>query len=220
MIKVLIADDHKIFLDGLEAVLENEPDIKVVSRCLNGRFAVASIQALMNTGRESLDIVVLDINMPLLDGIEVTRFIKANYPELKVLMLTMFRKIEFIKQLKNEGIDGYMLKESGIEEFVIAIRRLHQGKTYYSPNVMDTILDHFAQEEETEEAILTDREKEVIVQIGLGRQAKQISEVLNIAQTTVDTHRRNILSKLNLSNSLELVRYAIFNGYIEKPDDN
>lgn len=219
MIHVLIADDHKIFLDGLESGLKTEPDINVVATCLNGNYAISAIGSIMNSADRTIDVAVLDINMPDQDGIEVTKYIKANFPSIKVLMLTMYKKAEFIKKLMQAGVDGYMLKESGIDEFITAVRNLYQGKSFFSQAVVNMVMSDLGRLEQREEAIITDREKEIITQIGLGHTTPEISKILKIAPNTVDTHRRNILSKLNLRNSYQLVRYAIFNGYVPNPKD-
>lgn len=218
-INILLADDHKIFLEGLELALQQEEDIQVLGACLNGNYAIARIRSIMKSGTEKLDVAVLDINMPELDGIGVTRMVKAEYPDIKVLMLTMFNTVGFVRQLRQESVDGYLLKESSVQELVSAIHAVYNGKTYYSQSVMEKVMDAMGQPAKKEESVLTEREKEVIQQIGLGRQTPEIARVLNIAPNTVDTHRRNILNKLNLRNSLELVRYAIYNGFVDAPQN-
>ena len=213
MIKVLIADDHLIFLDGLKSLLENEEEIEVVVVAENGKQALEKIAALDETQRP--EIAVLDVRMPEMDGIEATKFIQKDYPEMKVLILTMYNKPEFIQELKESGASGYILKNKGKEELVDAIYTLHGGDTYYGQEVAKTFLDSLAKKSTSQKVKLTKREVEVLKCIAGGMTTPEIAEKLFISHPTVETHRRNLLSKLNLRNSLELVKYAHQNEYAE-----
>lgn len=216
MINVLLVDDHRIFLDGLELVLEGEKEINLIGCVLNGRQAMSVIRANF----PDIDVVVLDINMPEMNGIEVAKIVKTEYPEIKIVALTMHNREEYIRQLRKVGIDGYILKEMGKEELVDAIRKVNSGNEYYGNSVMMTIMESLGNDKKLEESRLTKREIEVVKLIGVANSGPEIAKKLSISINTVEAHRRNILTKLGLKNSLELVRYSIQNGLVDKPESN
>lgn len=208
MIKVILADDHPIFLDGMKVYLEKYNHIQIVGEANNGEEVLTLLEM------QPVDIVVLDIGMPKLDGIETTKFIGKKYPNTKVLIVSMHGKKEFIIKLMKYGAAGYILKNKTKEELLTAINNIAVGKTHYSLEIINQAvsLDFHSDEEEV---FLTDREIEILKKITEGHSSKKIAELLYITETTVSTHKRNIQKKLKLPNTAQLVRYAIRNGYIK-----
>lgn len=210
MTRIVIADDHRMFIDGLKALLKNEKDINVVGEALNG------IGVLDILSKEQVDIVLLDINMPEMDGIETIKAIHKNFPQVKTIILTMDNKHEFIVGLAAEGASGYILKNTGRTELLEAIQIVQQGGTFYSQSVSETIMNHLknGHEQKPESIHLTDRETEIIKLIAEEFSTKEIAEKLFISDNTVETHRKNIMAKLNTKNVAGLVKYAIQNKLI------
>ncbi len=211
MIKIIVADDHQMFIDGIKALLKNEKDIKVTGEALNGHEVLALLK------KEPADIVLLDVNMPGMDGIETTKPIREKYADVKILMLTMHNKHEFIFGLANAGASGYILKNTGRKELLEAIHTVHAGKTYFSKEVTETILQNITKkptEQKLEAAQLTEREKDVLKLIAQEFTTQEIADQLFISTNTVETHRKNLLSKLNAKNIAGLVKFAIQTGLI------
>ncbi|MEO1519011.1 MAG: response regulator transcription factor [Bacteroidota bacterium] len=209
MIKVLLADDHQMFLDGLRAVLDHDASIEIVGEALDGTQVLDKLEEV----HQELDIVVLDVRMPKMDGVEATKEIIRLYPAVKVLILSMHNRKHYILQLMEIGISGYVLKNRSKEDLVQAIHSIHDGKPYYSLDVLSMISTRDP-EEKGPISPLTEREIEVLCKIAEAKTTRQISEELHISEATVNTHRRNLLLKLNKSNDKHLVRYAIKMGYI------
>ncbi len=212
MIRVLIADDHQMFIDGLKALLASEPDISTGGQALNGNEVIKYLK------NNVVDVILMDINMPELDGIETTKIVTKNYKYVKVLMLTMHKGMEYINQIINTGASGYILKNTGKRELIEAIKTVASGNPYYSKEVTETIIGSFKTVKEPElkkdEIQLTSREREILKLIAQEFTTPEISEALNISQHTTDTHRRNLLSKLNARNTAGLVLYAVNNNII------
>jgi DNA-binding NarL/FixJ family response regulator len=209
MIKVLIADDHQIVVDGLVALLKAQDNIEIVATANNGKEAIAYIS------QNPVDIAVLDINMPEMNGEETTAFIAASFPDTKVLILSMYDSDEYIGGLRDAGCSGYILKDKGQEELVKAILRIYDGEYYFGDKVLQRLIDIKRNPKKTITAIpvtLTSREKDVLKLIARGLTASQIAKELCIEETTVNTHSRNMRSKLGLKNVNGLVRHAIENG--------
>lgn len=210
MIKVLIADDHQIVLDGLVSLLVNEKSIKVVDTALNG------IDALEILKNNVIDIAILDIEMPQKTGIQVAEVIQTTYPETKTLILTMHNERSYIKRLIEIGASGYVLKNRGKEDLVEAIVDIYNGKSFYGREVTEQLIYGIKEEaskSSLEPVTLTKREKEVLSLIGDGLSTPQIAEKLFIAHSTVETHRRNLLDKTGVPTSKSLIKWAIKNGY-------
>lgn len=207
MIKVLLADDHQLFIDGMKALLERAPEIEVVAEASDGQQVLEQLESIQ------VDVIILDIEMPNLDGVAATEFIRKKYPKTKVLIVTMYNKKEFIVNLMKYGASGYILKNRTKEELLQAIHTVYRGGSHYTLEVLDTATS--IDESFPEEGKLTEREEEVLCKIAEGLTSKEMAALLFISETTVNTHRRNILSKLNLPNATSLVRYAIKNGYVE-----
>lgn len=207
MIRVLLADDHQLFLDGLKSLLEKDDEIEVIGEALDGHEVLEILE------QNPIDVAILDIEMPNLNGVKTTELIRQKYPKTKVLVLTMYNKKDFIVNLMKYGASGYILKNKTKEELLNAIHNVHGGKTHYGLEILNTATS--IDENHYEEGILTEREEQVLVKIAEGYKSREISELLFISEATVNTHRRNILAKLNLPNVAHLVRYAIKHGYVE-----
>lgn len=211
-INVLLADDHQIILDGLQALIDNIEDIHVVAQVNNGQQVINFLRQHKN----EVDIVVLDIEMPQADGVQVAQTIKKQYPDIKILILSMYDTEGFVTQMIQIGVSGYILKERGSDELELAIRKIHRGEEYFSQSVTKILVDSIRAGNSVsnpKKLKLTKREIEVLRLIGQGRTTPKIAEVLFIAPSTVDTHRRNLIDKLGVANSRELIRYAVENGY-------
>lgn len=203
MIKVLIADDHRLFIDGLKAMLEGTPEIEVVGEAMNGQEVLAFCT------RQDLDIVIMDISMPGMDGIDATKQLVKSHPQIKILCLSMHNDRNFISDMLKNGAHGYILKNTGKEELLEALHSLQSGETYLGEEVRKTLLNSFMKQDKlppTEK--LSDREKEVLECIAGGLTTQEIAEQLFISKNTVETHRKNLLYKLQAKNTAELVNNA------------
>ena len=210
-IEVVLVDDHTIVRQGLRAALDQEPDIKIVAEAADGRTAADTVL------EHRPDVVVMDVNMPGLNGIDATRMIKESLPRTRVLGLSVFAHQRYVMDLLKAGASGYMLKTAPMEELVLAIRTLAQGRTYLSAEISDIVVDA-AQYDEADSkdgrlrARLTPREREVVQLVAEGHTNRSVAEILFVSEKTVEAHRRKIMRKLNLNNSAELVKYAIREG--------
>lgn len=208
-IKVVLADDHQIVIDGLKSLLKEEDKIQVVGEALNGEEVLRIIKEV------AVDVVVLDIEMPKLSGVEVTKTIKKDFPNIKILILSMYNNERFVQSLIELNVDGYILKNKGKEELVLAIKCIAEGEEYFGREVNKTYRASQKRKSKVEQKIrLTKREKEVLKYIAEGYTTPMISEALFIADSTVETHRRNLIEKTNVPNSKALIRYAIDNGLV------
>lgn len=206
--RILLADDHAVILDGLKAMLEGEDDLEIVEAVQSGSEVLRKLEY-----HPRPDLLILDINMPDLDGIEVTLAVKKQYPEVRILILSMHSRTEFIKRLVDAGAEGYILKNSGRAELLKAIRQIAKGETYYSNEI---IKKGFNEQFQLVEAVeLSKREKDIMREIANGMATLEISEKLNISHHTVDSHRKNILTKLGARNTADITRYAIQMGIVK-----
>ena len=202
-IKILLADDHKIVIDGLRLILSSKEHFEVVGDVANGQ------EVLDFLDHNDVSIVVLDINMPVMDGITCAKRIKANHKDVKVIILTMYAQKSFIQEIIQIGIDGCLLKNNTGKELADAIERVHSGRSYY-----DQIQSFSSNEEKIKKHRLSERELDIIRCLADGLSSSQIAEKLFISMHTVKTHRKNILKKLDLHNSSELIQYSLNNGII------
>lgn len=209
-IKVLLADDHKMFLDGMRLYLEGNEDIEIVGEASNGNQVIEQLENVQG----AIDIVVLDIDMPELDGLDTCKYICKKYPKTKVLILSMYDNKEFIIKLIKYGASGYILKNKTKEELLTAIKNVIDGRAHYGLEIMKHAIAVSATDK-NEEIKLTDREVDVLKQVAEGASSKEAAENLGISETTVNTHRRNIMAKLELPSATHLVRYAIKHGYVK-----
>ncbi|WP_428772359.1 response regulator [Vibrio sp.] len=209
-ISVLIVDDHQVVLEGFMARLSLEPEIEVVGTASNGSEAISEVERL------NPDVVLMDVSMPVMNGIEATQLIKEANPAAKVLMLTMHDNREYIMQVMQAGAVGYMLKEISAEKMVQAIKTVNLGSTYFCESVTQTL---FTQADIPVKSSLTTnplsrREEAILKFVAQGHSSKKIASLLNISYRTVETHRQNIKHKLKLNNTAELAKYALEKGLI------
>lgn len=214
--RIIIADDHVILRDGIKRIIEESPGLKVVGEASDG----LELLGLLN--RITADLVILDISMPNLRGIEATREIKKIHSPIKILILTMHKKKEYIYSALAAGADGYLLKESTGDELFNAIETIRGGETYVSKGVSGELTADLVQFSrgigKPRLDPLTTREREVLKLIAEGKSSKEIAHMLFISIYTVNNHRANIIKKLNLKKTADLVRYAIHEGYISSEE--
>lgn len=213
-IKILIADDHTIVRQGMRKLLEGYSDIEIVGESQDGDETVEAAERL------APEIVIMDISMPGLSGLEATRQIRKKYPAVKILILTMHAEKEYIFQILQSGASGYLLKGSPVEELVTAIRAVDRGESYLSPPVSKSIIEHYITRSgiKTQTVVrsqpLTTREREVLRLIAEGHTSKSIATRLSLSSKTIETHRSHIMQKLNIHNAAGLIRYAIQKGWV------
>jgi DNA-binding NarL/FixJ family response regulator len=210
-IKVLLADDHQIIVDGLKSLLKNTDDIIVAGEANNGREALRLLEIL------KVDIILMDIDMPVMNGIDALKEIKRVSSGVKVIILSMHQEAGMIKSLMAIGADGYILKSTSQDELIGAIRKVAGGQSYFSPEVTLSLLNNpqnnLSSTKQPME-MLTDREEEILKLIAEGFSNKEIGTKLFISHRTVDTHRTNLMKKLNANNIAGLISYAIKNGLV------
>ena len=213
-IKILVVDDHAIVREGVRMILAKESDLEVVGEAGDGQ------QALELTERVRPDVVIMDISMPGMGGIEATQTVRARHPEVQVLALTMHEDESYVFQLLRAGAAGYVLKRAAAQDLVQAVRAAAKGEAFLYPSVARKVVEDYLRRVETGEERerydgLTTREKEILTLIAQGLSNQQIAEKLFISIKTVQTHRAHILEKLGLHDRTELVRHAIRKGLIE-----
>jgi len=212
MIKVVLADDHQIVRHGLRSLLSTEPDIEVVGEADNGRAVIRLVQEL------SPQVVIMDISMPDLNGIEATRQILSDFSGVKVIALSMHSDSLFVLNMFKAGASGYLLKDCALEELVKAVRTVMNRKIYLSPSISDIVVKDFvigwSPEDSSSSAysILTAREREVLQLMAEGKTTNQIAESLCISVKTVEAHRKQLMTKLDIHSVAELTKYAIRQG--------
>ncbi|MHB0756795.1 response regulator [Polaribacter sp. M15] len=207
MIRVVMAEDHQMLVDGVQSFYEYDTEINIIGTVNNGDELVKLVAS------KQPKLVITDIRMPIMDGIEATRIIKKKWSHVYVLAMTMFDQPDAIKQMVNAGATGYILKNSGMKMLSKAIVTVANGDTFFDPNVAFNFMNDYIDEHVTigknDKVILSQRENEILGLIANGKSSKEISEILFIAKTTVDTHRKNMIRKLDFSSGNELVKYAI-----------
>lgn len=210
-INLLIADDHTMFLQGIVSLLEQESEINIVGKAVNG------IEALEIIKTKKPDLVILDISMPEMDGIELSKILKKDFPEVKILVVSTHSNIKIISRLIRIGVNGYLLKNAEKSELLTAIRTIASGENYYSEETEEKYLANHLKIEKQVSVLteLSSREKEILVLIAHEYNTAEIAEKTFISLNTVNTHRRNLLSKLNAKNTAGLVKYAVENGLVD-----
>jgi len=209
-IKILLADDHKITRQGLRSLLEKDDDMEVVAEAEEGRTAVQLARELLP------DVVIMDVSMPDLNGMQATRQIVSESENVKIIALSMHSDTLFVSEMLKNGASGYLLKDCAFEELRRAIRTVVAGKTYLSPSisalVVEGYLQRLAKSDSSGLEMLTEREREVLQLLAEGKSTKEIALKLHISVKTVETHRRQIMNKLNIYTVAELTKYAIRKG--------
>ena len=215
-IKVHIADDHKILIEGIIAVINTESDIEIEGYSLTGKEVIDWSED------HSADILILDINMPIYDGIEVLKFFKIKKINLKVIILSSYDDVKLVQEMINLGASGFLSKDSAGQHIVEAIRTVHAGEQYFSNTVKNNLLKLYTgknvklgqRPQSTIVNSLTDRETEVLKLISQEYSSPEIAQILNISQSTVDTYRKSLLKKTNVKNAVGLAMYAVKNKII------
>ncbi|MEN8263747.1 MAG: response regulator transcription factor [Nitrospirota bacterium] len=212
-IKVFLADDHKMFRDGLKAQLDNVEGMVVVGEASDGREAVRMLEELKP------DVAVLDVAMPMLNGIEATRNVLKTLPDLKIVMLSMLADQIYVVEALKAGANGYLLKEESFNQLIEAIKIVLSGKVFLSKSIEEVMMEDLVRlirngDMEKHSDPLTDREREVLQLIAEGKTSREIADILHVSVSTIDTHRKKIMDKLSIHNTAGLVKYAIKNKII------
>jgi DNA-binding NarL/FixJ family response regulator len=208
-IRILLADDHSMVRQGFRRILEAQQDIEIVGEASDGREAVALVEQLKP------DVVVMDVAMPGLNGIEATRRISEVSPRTRVLALSMHKDGVYVREILRAGARGYLLKDAFDADLIAAVRAVARGEGYIAPAVADSVLADYRQQVSDPIDLLTSREREVLQLIAEGKTNKEIAAHLNLSVYTVDAHRGRIMEKLNLHSTGELVRFALRKGLID-----
>ena len=212
MINVMIVDDHQMLIDGIKAMLAEEAGIGIVADAYNG------LEALEKLEQHVVDLVLLDINMPVMDGVETCRQIKKLHPSVRILALTMYNEGSIVTQMLQSGAHGFILKNTGRTNLIEAITEVYEGRTYFDQQVKEALMKSMMPDRKAGVAFipkLTRREKDILRLIVLENSAQEIAAKLFISPNTVETHRRHLLEKLNVKNSAGLVRVALENKLVE-----
>ena len=212
-IKVFLADDHKMFRDGLKAQLDNVEEMVVVGEASDGREAVKMLEELKP------DVAVIDVAMPMLNGIEATRNVLKSLPDLKIVMLSMLADQMYVVEALKAGASGYLLKEESFNQLLEAIKIVLSGKVFLSKSIEEVMMEDLVRQirsgdMEKNTDPLTDREREVLQLIAEGHTSREIADILHVSVSTVDTHRKKIMDKLSIHNTSGLVKYALKNKII------
>jgi len=208
-IRILLADDHAVVRQGFKMILSAQPDMEIVGEAGNGREAVEQAEQLRP------DVIVMDVAMPELNGIEATRRLLASTPHARVIALSMHKDSVYVREILRAGARGYLLKDSGAGDLVSAVRAVASGESYLSPAVSNAVLDDYRKHVTDPIDLLSSREREVLQMLAEGKTNKEIATILNLSVYTVDAHRGRIMEKLNLHSINELVRFAVRNGLID-----
>lgn len=210
-IRILLVDDHRLILDGIQGLLKEMAGMECVGTCANGVEALAAVEHL------AMDVVLMDIDMPVLDGIAALERIKRDKPQLKVIMLSMHDEPAMVQRVLEMGADGYLVKNCGRSELMLAIRNVHAGQRHFASALVEGLLERRQERAVQSELIrdLSEREVEVLAALAEGLGNKEIGDRLFISPRTVDTHRTNLMKKLDIHNVAGLVRVAMKAGLVQ-----
>lgn len=204
----MIADDHQMFIDGLTAILKEVTDFNIVDTALNG------VEAKTKLENHAVDVLIMDITMPEMDGLKLHTYVKTHFPSVKTLVVTSHSDYHIIHSLSQENVDGFLLKNTDKQELLQAIYTLKEGGTFYSQMVKERVMESiFKSKPSPTDPALSKREKEILRLISKGLTAQEIAEQSFISLNTVNTHKKNLFVKLRVKNVAGLVRYALENGY-------
>ncbi|MBL1232104.1 MAG: DNA-binding response regulator [Flavobacteriales bacterium] len=208
-INILLVDDHTLIREGLKLILKKNKNFKIIGEASNGVEAIRYI----DKNAEKIHVVMLDITMPELDGFEVAKIIKQNHPEIKILALTMHSEESYITKMIDVGVHGYVLKDSNLEDLSTAIKTILEGKPYYSSDVsaimINSLMNKDKKKDNSELDNLTDREVQIINLITEGMKSSEIADQLRLSTRTIEVHRRNLMKKLDVKNTAELVSFVL-----------
>ena len=209
-IKIMVVDEHKILREGLATMIAKQPDMEIVGEATDGR------EALDLVDQKTPDLILMDVSMPNLNGIEATRKIKSKKPEIEIIALSLHSDRRFVLGMIGAGASGYLIKQCTFDELVLAINTVMEGKKYLSPEISNILVDEYVRKDSQEEAIidskLTPREREILQLLAEGKNTKEIASNLSISVKTVETHRRHIKRKLKADSVAELTKIAIKEG--------
>lgn len=208
-LKILVADDHRMFMDGIKLLLESNPRYQVVCMCANGKEALSFVKD------NPVDVALLDVNMPEMDGAETTKALKQMQPTIKIIIVTMHQELGIIRKMLRAGADSYLLKETSAQELYSAIDKIFSGENYVSPLISSAVMQALKTNVNEDFTKLTLRETEVLKLISNGSTTAEIATHIGLSVNTIETHRRNMLSKLGLKNTAQLVRYSVERGLLE-----
>jgi DNA-binding NarL/FixJ family response regulator len=212
MIRIMIVDDHQIMRDGLKQMLAEEPGFFIAGEAINGREAVDSVAEIRP------DVILMDVGMPVMDGVEATARIHAMMPDIKILALTLLNQGSFVQHILRTGAKGYLLKDTGKEELIHAIREVHADRRYLGQQATDILLGNILRQQSATRSFLptiTRREKEVLKLITQGMSDMHMATQLGVSPSTIESHRKNLRSKLGARNSAEIVRIAMERGLVD-----
>lgn len=211
-IRILLADDHVLIRHGIKNIIKANSALQVVGEASCGEELMAFLLT------SEVDLIILDISMPGIGGMETIGMVKSKYPWIKILMLTMFKNKQYFYNAISAGADGYLMKDDSDNELLVAIKKVLSGKSYISPfmaeDFADDVISLYRNEKRSPFQELTRREKEILQLVVKGLTSKQMAEHLHLSQRTVDHHRSNLLRKFNRKNSVEMVNYAVRNGFV------
>jgi DNA-binding NarL/FixJ family response regulator len=212
MIRILIADDHQLLIDGIKSTLSDVEDISIVSEAGNGYQVLEKL----DSGLE-VDVILMDINMPKLDGLECTKQVSKKYPDIKIIALSQYDEKRFVKRMVKNGASGYLLKDSGKDQLEKAVRAVYSGEKYFCERLSIRLVQQELKEENNSSLFpkLTQRELEVLNLICKELSSQEISEKLFISFHTVESHRANLMHKAGVKNTAGLVRWAVENDFVE-----
>ena len=214
-LKIVLAEDHTILREGLRALLSADPSFEIIGEAQNGREAVRCVERL------EPDLLLMDLSMPRMSGMDAIREIKNRYPDIKIIALTVHKTEEYLLTTLKAGADGYVLKDATHEELVMAIKNVMSGKSYLSPGVSEKVIEGYLEGRESNRSLspwetLSQREREVLKLIAEGFKNKEIAEDLCISLKTVEKHRANLMKKLDLHNAAALTVYAVQKGLVNR----
>jgi DNA-binding NarL/FixJ family response regulator len=213
--RVMIVEDHNLLREGLRSMISAVPDFEVVAEARDGKEALRVALATIP------DVIMMDLSMPGMNGIEATLQIKRRHPEIPIIALTVYKSNEYVREALKAGVDGYVLKDATYDELVVAIRSVLSGKKFLSPDVSGQVVDHFLNKNavpvsESPWERLTSRERAIVKLVAEGRTNRSTAEFLNVSPKTVEKHRASMMHKLGLKNATELVLMALQQGWVER----
>jgi DNA-binding NarL/FixJ family response regulator len=214
-VRIVLAEDHTILREGLRALLTTDPDFEIIGEAADGRAAVRFVE------KQIPDLILMDLSMPRMTGMDAIREIKKRYPQTKIIALTVHKTEEYLRTTLQAGADGYVLKDATHDELMMAIQSVLKGKTYLSPGVSGKVIEGYLEGKENQMplstlGLLSQREREVLKLIAEGYKNKEIASDLCISLKTVEKHRANLMKKLDLHNAAALTAYAIEQGLVER----